>query len=468
MALKNVIRQKEDFWRRLGVAVLTAFIFGFVLSTVLAVGASLNIGALRTVERLGIDLGGRLHTVVRSSLETSAIEGAPSIVLLDIDEEGCAAFADPNACRFDYIGREQILERAVIAARQGGARAIVLDFVLPDAKEAAEMGFDLQSAAGETPLLVPLPLRSSSDGAVISWQRTVCGAPKCGSIEYLPSDAIIVDGKSRYFDQETTFTWTTGGPDATTGNATLPALAWRAAQLMDSDLAPPPVSQVPIRYTFPSFSSGDAQSLGETNEQVTYLSLSQFDPGENGLDLPPQTRDALVIIGSSAPGANDLHETPLGTMAGMEVMANSVLTFTQAEKAPAGDSGLLKVWWTKIEAFLFGLLIVAVVEGAMLKVADMRSAATRNGLHTVESGAFWDRFSWLFLITMIGLMAFELVVAAASIGAQFDDDSYATYEIDVIWPIIGVMLSALIGFANKFVAKVEWIAERLPGLRETA
>ena len=441
--------------------VLTAFAFGTFLSFLLSWGVSQDIGMLRTVERAGIDLGQRLYAVFGQAPLAGAL--GRRITVIDIDEQGCIAFASERDCRFDYIGREAILERVVAAAAAQGASAVVLDFVLPDMAEAAALDFDLRAASAnpDMPILVPIAPRPTGIGKTFVWADTHCGRQRCGMVEYLPATAVLADGKTRFYATRTrlrTIARRGGGAEQPPSDTTLPTIAWRAAGLLNPDLAQPVREPAPIRYTMPSAALADGGMREVARERLNYLRLSQFDPDEplRWEGAPGQ----LVIIGSSAASGADLHETPLGPMAGMEVLANAILSFAEAEEAAEEQLGFGEIWWRKLEAVLQAMLFLALAEGALLMLADRRAAAQARGRTTVEGGALWDRYSWGMLGAMLFFFAAEIWLTVESIGAQLADPAISTYEIDVVWPIVGVSLGATIGFAGKVTGKIEWLVER--------
>ena len=175
------------------------------------------------------------------------------------------------------------------------------------------------------------------------------------------------------------------------------------------------------------------------------------------IEWPAIPNNGIAIIGSSQASARDLHNTPIGPMAGMEVLANAIRSMQLAE--PEAEPTPLESFYTKIEAVFIALIIIALGEFALLKTELARTEATENDRKTVSLGAFWDRYSWAFLSILLAILIGEMFLTLQGILSEMEDPASRAGKTDVIWPVVGVLLASITAFSAKLVGKIEWLVE---------
>ena len=452
---------------------LVAFFFGFVLSAMFALAIAAQFTPLVKLERESIDFGVRIANAVfgDSADEVPLPGGASPILMVDVDAEACATLASEQACKFDKMMQPEVVTAIMEVVDAVGPEVAVLDvLVTPEAGDA------LREAMGEDgqPLLTAMELSEFemtggelANGFLL--EKSLCGAPKCGRLEYLPARALTQDGKARYYERSVAVTplaTLDGQPSAPTS---FPTLAYRAAALADAeDLWDDGEPAPQIGYTLPSFALDGAggriepdkrrDRLGIYDNNIEHYLLSSIKDGKDSpidIEVPPP--GSILIVGSTAASGGDLHNTPVGPMGGMEVVANAIRSFQLA--APEQVPGAFEAFLAKISTVLKALLIIALVEGFLAYFSMKRDAAAAAGTRVVGEGAFWDRWSLPIFLSMILAFAGEFLLTTWEIINQLHEDAGSAGAVDVIWPIVGVTISAIIGFSGEIIAKLEWLVD---------
>ncbi|MEP0190279.1 MAG: CHASE2 domain-containing protein [Erythrobacter sp.] len=455
-----------------------AFCFGLILSIIFAFASAIKFGPLVKLERESADLGLRLASAIfdQSLGSTELPVGTSQIFLIDIDAEACRALASSTRCDFDRIMQPEVLDAVVEVVEQSNPKVAIIDgLIVP------ELAGDIQEKLGrlETPVLAPMELlefETGNDGALrhgFVLSKSICKDTSCGNLSYHPSWVRTESGKSRYFSRELEVDVVADLEVSKTTATSFESLPFRAAKLARSEQPLHNLQNADeIGYTFPSFVF---QAGGEPIDQerysnlfnkfrgnVEHLKLSSAMPEKGVIDFTPPPPGSIVIIGSTAASGQDIHNTPLGPMGGMEVLANAIRSFQLA--APEQSVSHLEAFLIKISAVLKALIVIALTEFALAYLSVSRARAAADGAQTVEGGRLFDKWSvWIFLAMVFAFSA-ELLIACWEIVDQMSGLVTSAQSVDVLWPILGVTASALIGFSSEVQSKLEWIAGRIVDL----
>ena len=167
------------------------------------------------------------------------------------------------------------------------------------------------------------------------------------------------------------------------------------------------------------------------HERLSSLLVDGFDYDKTA------AHDAIFIIGSSLPSAEDLHPTPLGTMSGPEVLVNAAHTFATAADPTESESQQGKrafdTWTKKIAGSLLAVVIVTFfyfISAFINAIMDRKSSEWRH--HRRYTFLTTTAFTFLALTVCIILEMHEL-----------DDQLYDTANhgvvVDSLTPIVALL-----------------------------
>lgn len=418
---------------------------GWLISTLFAALLALNIGWAVNLEQRGIDLGMRWGVALFGPVKSSETQAdATPIVFVDIDEPGCELLASaPERCRTAGVADPELLENLGWALAKSGARLIVLDVLLP-----------ARGAAGGAP-----------DAAVAAWSEGE-GPPVLAA---LPS----ADGHGRRIvvEPETFARLTTGRLSAA------PALVWtdteggsivrsypRSAEIVTTEGDGLPVRMTTLPFAASARLRGDTPALqADRSGDRTFFSLptmvdarARFSADYVGVyerralsamlgdpdcaACPPSISVAglegqLVIVGSTAPAADDLHMTPLGVMSGAEIIANVIRAeeLFAEQRRPGPLAGL----WAKV------------VETAPAAILAIASCVAISWVQTRSGPSLPARIGTGALISLIygAGLALALVLALHAAMAAFVGSYEEGRPVDLLIPTLSVFLGGFIEVA---------------------
>lgn len=211
-------------------------------------------------------------------------------------------------------------------------------------------------------------------------------------------------------------------------------------------------------------------------DRYRYLDLDRLRQGER-IRIPPLLlEDTVVIVGSSAAAAKDWHLTPVGPMAGPEVVANGVVYLLDDYAHHLSGAHKSKVWKYTMK-FLVKLIYVLVASIVFVAVYYPFLFCWRAGAARVETAltprlqdgritrsvilagrAIWKplRFCVWAAIFLVGAAA--AIVATLRVGIEL---TRRDIEVGMIVPVAAVLLESFFEEANR--VKERW-AEGLSGL----
>lgn len=231
---------------------------------------------------------------------------------------------------------------------------------------------------------------------------------------------------------------------STNGEGPLPSVPYIAAALLaqpDADpgvLCPPanaentsqddgPYAAPRIRYTLPSLRGhqdyeGEDDLLWPVYRQVYNRCLgTQFWSAQSHCGRSEAYRGKVVVIGASSRLRRDRHYTPIGDMAGAEVVINAIRSFTL--NPHLRDKSLLEAVWSKLKVVMvcgvpwFGFYCLRGYLFGSAKPASNWATRLRRGAAVFV--AFWTTlFIVLWLTVMATYSSFSLLVGVLAIGVE--------------------------------------------------
>lgn len=466
----------ESIGKEIFYGALTSFLFGLIVSILFSFGASSGLEPVEKLERAGVDFGVRMASAINDMSRDSVPipTGANPIVSVDIDRDTCIALASESRCDFDRIGQPEVLTAIDNTLRfleksSGDASPIaVIDFLMnPDYAPAFDNGESLQFAAMEVrsvEIKASDPTKTTvATHLTFDLEQSRCRAVKCGTLAYLPAVVEVQDGLSRrypiQYQVELGFSDGGGVPQWTELDslAFSVALAGRA-KLGNSEgaLYRPEISSPDISYSLPSFAF--ASSAKKSELSLKFLNNVQYFSGASILSEDKSQFDlyvpenAILIFGSSAMVGGDLHNTPLGPMSGMDVLANSIRSF-QISRPPTTPPGGLERFTVKLRAIIFALGLSVLFDYIIKKLEQRRDI---KQIHNKKDYvALWDRYSSLIFLTLTVLFVIEFFLVIASVSSQMADPAGRGGQVDVIWPVVGLLLGTFVSFAGRITSKID-------------
>lgn len=464
-----------------------------LLSAIISLGLAFRSPPLVVLERFGVDLSMRAYVAFAPWLDPAFREPSPtSYAFVDIDTAACEAFNDGPAldCRVRNPASPALIADFARALRQTGAKVAIID-VEPPADRAQRLRLETSLASDAGPwIIAPTPGRPNfSVSAVDLLLDSTAEAPvqlARGRLRLAPtattSDVEAEDGIIRHFPMLAQVEDPLAG-----GVRWLPTAPYLAAALADPQKGPaidcrfygrcqaggPAATPAQVRelalgqdralrnriiYTLPTL----AVETGRRAEFLTARYLGQYDRYvasrllvDGRFDIPPGLLDGrIVILGSSAPQAYDWHPTPIGAMAGPEIVLNASRAF--AAFAPLEEIGAQASAWRKLQraGSTFIAKTLSAAKGAVLMTFVwlgifwlMARHAGRRRLVRVIGG--------LGFVAGLGLMILlEMVDAYSSLRAS----GQLGQATDVLTPLIALGLEGFAEISKACVNVMErWI-----------
>lgn len=429
---------------------LSGVVMGWIIAALISLGVMLNIGWVREVETRGIGLSMRMAISFFGPISVRATDPsqhADPILFLDVDEAACEKFAaNPARCRIEGVADPAVLNALGLAMRESRAKAVVLDLRLPlDGKPGEVEALAATWGDGEgPPVFAPLPAVPTAQGALqVDW---AAAAPyRRGRMQLFPAvggSLNEIPGVLGRVPREVTLipAGQQDGPDR------LPSLAVAVGRARHGEAAAPPGAQgySGVFFTLPPLAVPGAEALaGDYIGDYERRTLSDLLVACQG--CPPQLKMGdwsgwTVVIGSSAPAAQDLHETLIGPMPGAEFLANAI----RAEDLGAypltnKESGLLEK-------------IAGTLPAALLSIASWlticwlwRPASTR---------APWKRVG-LTVLVYGGTLSLALTMNVYQTMSAMLDGPSATGPSDLLFPTLAIFLEGLIDGLSHVTHAVE-------------
>jgi hypothetical protein len=454
-------RKARDNWLARGCASGIAGIsFSVLVSALFALLIWLGVDWVQFLERRGTDLTMRsavaFNTPVLDGLPAAARAKIAPIVFLDVDEAGCQLLAErKDRCQTDGVGQPDVLVAVGEALAASRARLIVLDVRWPRQEmfgSAEEQSRMIRAWAGPPgpPVIAALPgALSSSAGIATDWD-SVRSVPT-GRLQFAPSAVWPGRGDQdmviRSFPDEIPLVGELppGSPDR------LAAMPLASVRALGGRTAGHQADGQRILFTLPSLS-------GSTDEDLASLHLGDWERRALSAMIAPRApacadcspgirTDGLagqvVIVGSSAPAANDLHMTPLGTMAGAEIIANAIRARQLVEAAEAPDAS--RLFRAKVVATLpaMGISFLASLGIAWLLRRRVRARWARVKQKSAVAALF-----------TLALLASLLVTLQLALGNVLESER-AGQQVDLLLPTLALFLEGFVAFSKWLLDSVD-------------
>ena len=482
---------------------LTGVVFAILLSLLILVGGPhvpiLN-DFLSTMEVKGVDAAMRVRLVAAPDSGFAGASKDPGFVFLDIDPAACEAAHLGSRCTTRSPADPALAARVATAALQSDPRVVIIDVALWDDDPGAPITATnpdmvaLAAAAKAHPntrvvAVAPFRPTGAERTGVIDW--TLVPAPLANdSITFAPSFAwrgpFENDGVMRRYPSTVLMSDPTKSPTAHE-TPTLPYLSALYAGAADdpaklkavdcqyatligpqpivcpTTVALPPVhpldgglkagAESRILYSLPSLVPGpDGQrpfQAAQFQGRYDLYPVSAMLDDQGKLRQPDLFKDKIVVISTSALTALDHHDTPLGDMAGAEVVLNAVKAFL--------DGGLIREpgLGAKIghEAMVIGVSSLPYLVFWVLYfqlVALWRGS--RTGLVVLPLFATAG-----FVVTVAAAMALAAVVTIVPLTKGFEEG----FALEFFTPIFALSLEGFAEGARWAIDRIEHAVERV-------
>lgn len=432
-------------WTKRG---LTAGISAVLLSLFVAVFMTslslMGMPVIKSLEASSRDFTFRAAAAVYGPIDWRSHRGTNTIdplVFIDIDEAGCAALVDePWECRVSGVVHQEVMMLLARGLRDAGAKAIMLDTLLPDEHwdqrpEERDAYFEawVQHSA---PVVSAMPGAAGQDNVFVADDRHF---PTNSAISFAP--AVLFDSRTtggelvRDLDRSIAVQRVSDGAIETRSTLAFELLDQLKLDYERDD-------EEAIFFTLPS-TIGDTTFQGGGWER---RALSQMLTRRPNGDMHLETTglaDQILLVGSSAPAAGDLHVTALGTMAGPEILANiirDVQIFPKRGQITLFDSFLWKIT---------SLTPAALV----LMLAELASAYTKQkgAQRNWKALARWSAYITIWTVALV------LALLSTSYFALDGLISTGSFELkgDLLLPIFALFLEEFVRVCSKVIAWLE-------------
>jgi hypothetical protein len=483
---------KPSWYRRALETVVVGAIFGFVVSLALNLFAAAP--AVATLERWGTDAGQRLQELVTRNLAPHPEEGAVRFSFLNLTREACNLFVDdPWDCANPGAPPSELLAAAIDAVAASKPLVLIVDFPLDNAKLTDVAGRLKEIAAARTvPIVVPAQARPLSryrhalalepttiapEGLNVTrasfavWTDedvpgAVRGYPATTWVRKVDDDRLSLIPSAPFatvmlIDDPSSKTLSCVASATSikecdlAGKASLLSKSLMASPSSALDVAARRYDQGRIRFTIPDWMSydedGALKTTAATEDRYDTI-LRVFDTTDladssptPSLWLPPeQVAGTVVVIGSAASEAADLHATPLGVQQGWVVLINAIRAFYLFPPAEDDKGG---------PSLLVDLAIVGLTSAVLLAFELIRERA-RDALNRRRSRkplAVATRVLVsvaLFIGVLIATTAVSVFIQAIILFFAADGPGQFN-ETDFLIPTLAVLLGCWVEVAER-------------------
>ncbi len=353
---------------------LAGLFFAIVVSIFVIAGAQLPlVGSLfRSIEAAGVDAAMRARNDLfpRQKLGKGAEDYASGFVFIDLNTKSCMEAEHDNWCETLSPASPLAATRVAIAALQGHPRMIILDVRLWDLgrnQHSPSAAFkDLVSALKknpETKVLAVAPFRPGEvpdSGTIV--ETLIPAELAGGQVKFAPAYAWNADSVIRRYPKMIAVNGArvatlpylaaafaeAGSQKAGLDHAD--CMAWPSSSRVAKDCDRPNAQteeQTPLEQPLQIFSfQSIAEDAGGHRSKTAAALRGLYDwypssdiaPDLDRLAVNPVLLDSkIVVIGTSARQAMDWHMTPIGEMAGAEVLINVVRAFASGAELREPD-----------------------------------------------------------------------------------------------------------------------------------
>ncbi len=425
------------------------------------------------------------------------------VKIIEIDDWTCDGWAKERGvggCADTLVPRWDRIADLVHMAREGGARLVLVDLALrplaplSSAPGSGRLATDSQAAqdtlaflkeakrsgtgvplilprsvslsnpgAGRTPQLRTLPLfpglaepsdddlwmgltlsALSADQAVRGvplWNHVLSSADVAGRMASVPLLAVLLADGLPAQELACVFPASRLGPARNCSGKPEIAVSGQAISLTE-----PQQAWERIRFTIPLASHAPPGTL-PTAGTVKVESLSA-----GGLDRadPQIFRDAIVLIGSTHHLSEDIHDTPLGPLPGLYILANQITALMNPAHRIGEGKGILASLAGK--SWLIALLVLVQVMLFWLPNELLKAAPPSLG----RSGRLLCRLGLVTLlgVSVAGSLLGALYYTAAASMKGLNDGQF----VSILLPVIAVAIEAFFEVVKMFTG---WAEARL-------
>jgi hypothetical protein len=485
-------------WRlRALVASLAGLAFSLTLSAVIVLAEIWGVPGAAEIEQAGVDLTMSVFQSHAWITDPPARPGAAHTryALIDVDAGACEAFSDVQSCNAKEPIPLALVMAFARAAQASHAKVVVIDWQPNDTKARTEAIRQLQALAASPRglagpwMIAPLDsraeeladatiqetadlkrLESGADGRLrlAAFRTSTDVGGHDGVIRRYPLMTHIDDPSSQA-DR-----WLPTAPflAALLANDATAAAAdcrfYRAARSGAPCPASPRLERLAalgadahvdnkIFYTLPNFSADpDADPAHVYAERYHYIKAGDLLTNGRFGDLSQQLEGRIVVLGSSAPQAEDLHITPIGRMSGPEILLNATRAIAEfspieASREAGGWPGLWREIGERVRAALIGLCAFA---PAWLVIYWLQRHGKPKGRRAA-------------LARGLGATAAFVAALGLALAAEFALEIYelrpsvqAGVLINGLTPVLALGLEGFAEAAKALQAMFEWVAER--------
>jgi CHASE2 domain-containing sensor protein len=481
---------------------LTGVVFAILLSLALLLAGPHIPGLsdfMSAMEVKGVDAAMRVRLVAAPDSGFAGASRDPGFVFLDIDSAACEAAHGGSRCDTRSPADPALAARVATAALATDPRVVIIDVALWDddpgaAPSASAAAMEALAAAAKahpnTRVVAVAPFRptGAERTGVIDWTLVPPALAK-DSITFAPSFAwrgpFENDGVMRRYPSTVLMSDPTKSPTAHE-TPTLPYLSALYAQAADdptrlaavdcqyaaligpqsivcpTTVALPPVhpldgglqagAESRILYSLPSLVPGpDGQrpfQAAQFQGRYDLYPVSAMLDDQGRLRQPVLFKDKIVIISTSALTALDHHDTPLGDMAGAEVVLNAVKAFLDGGliREPGLDSRL------EHEAVVIAASSLPyLVFWVLYFLLAARWRGSRVGMVILPLFATIG-----FLATVAAAMALAAVATIGPLTKGFEEG----FAIEFFTPIFALSLEGFAEGARWAIDRIEHTVER--------
>lgn len=444
--------ERRNWVNKGAIASLSAVILSLLVAIAMSAVSAVGFAPIKAMEKSSGDFTYRVAVAFFGTdgwSDSKEHRHIDPIVFLDIDEAGCEMLAaDPWDCRTNGVVHHEVLLFVASGLAESEAKAIVFDTRLPDDHWDVEpdQQTELFSAWQKIPsvLIAAMPGAPGRDNVFFARDDAVTGAQ---FMTFAPAvlfdNSDYSDGIVRNLDRSVLTQFASDGSLETRATIAF-ALLDKLGQTYERD------EEEPIFFSLASTIDNSA-SYGNGWER---RALSRLIIEEKGRPKALQTAGLdrqIVLVGSSAAAAGDVHLTPLGTMAGPEILANIIRDVQMFPDRP--DIGWLdKLTW-KLVSLIPAMLILVMTE----------FSSAYLGFRSKTKG--WNRTRYFALQVVLWTMAVSLAIVTTSYLSLYGLLANGSYELsgDLILPIIALFFEEFVRTSSRFIL---WFETRLAALVE--
>lgn len=485
------------WWGRALLSSAAGLIVSLFVSLLVVAGIRADMSPFIALDRMGGDLGARLLWVGRIDEDIR-----PGYIFVDVDEQACVALPsdDPRDCKSGKPVSAALVAQFVRDTRDQGARIVIIDVSPFESPEEISILRAALIAPGGSWIIAPVAGRPIGQSGALRGSASaelaaggVEGRLRLASFVAL-TDPRAGDGLVRLYATSTPYYTDEGTrrivPSAPAlaallltpgGEGIADCLFYRRCTRLRAANRDTPAAR--IVYSLPSLAMLDPDNpeFDEAARSRAIRIETRFadrgysrlvaskllKAGRGRFAFSGQAAGKVVVLGSSLPNAMDMHATPLGPMAGSELVINATRAFERRQIFRVNDGEAPPSSWatelrTKATAAFRGALVMLPFWMGIHWLLRRRKGRRRRSLialTSVRTGA-----AALFVAGLCLSVFVELRDAADALRTSMAEGR----TVDVLTPILLLGLDGYAEAVKAFVALLErWLLGTFRGVRDT-